>query len=670
MNRVKNSMNSKPSRTTTSTPSTYPHSYAPPHSTSTSSSSSYPYPSANSSHYVNPYATGARVSGYKINKTAYPYKSSYQNSYHHQYPPVPQPQYYPSKHNVTYYPPKPPVPATATATATTTATTTATPVATIPTSTTSSLTPGLSTTPVTTAGTPIGNDTVVLNGAKYTSKNGKLIRVPDSSVGTITEPQKPVSITPNPTPSYLKTKTGSIVRVTQNTQKITTNTTANMIPSSSKYPLPTSSTGITKPVSKTSTGRAKVNNKDILLNPRIMPYCPQFTLTGKCTKGHRCQYARHDSAHLALCKQFLMRNGVCSRGTRCSLSHTPTDYNLPTCTYYLDGECSSLYGHGHKEQNPYLDPSKITTAADKKKIRKSKGKEECKFAHPPKLAPGTSENADRKLCREFAYTGYCTLGSQKCPYVHSYQCPDFTESGSCNIRNCKLMHVNSGAGDSTPKNTELKNLAKNSDKDSIKSATKTIQQDSSAITPSTTTSSSVIDSVALAKRLYDIDDYDDSDDDDDDSESEKEAQKKLQEQRALYKKRQPVILESDDMMDELLTTTADGTNKGENSDMDTSESDVNDDDEDDDEEEEEEDREFINFWQRRSSGVGQQPTSGSSTNSSNSDNDDDDDDDNNDKEGKENSTFTTNKNNKSKEHSSNNDNIDDDFSHDKDFITL
>ncbi|VVT49447.1 uncharacterized protein SAPINGB_P002274 [Magnusiomyces paraingens] len=259
----------------------------------------------------------------------------------------------------------------------------------------------------------VGSQNVVLlNGSQYISKNGTLIRVKNpvqqkqlADAISSTASTKSLNQSTNNSPSaYIKTKSGSLVRVGG-----TTNKTVNNIP---------------------NKGHAKVNDKDILLNPRVMAHCPQFTLTGKCTKGGRCPYARHDRNHLALCKQFLMQNGKCNKGSRCSLSHNPTDHNLPTCTYYLDGRCSCSCGRGHKEDSPPLNTNKRPT--------------ECKFAHPPKLAPGTPENKARKLCREFAYTGYCTLGSQKCPYVHSYQCPDFSETGSCNVRNCKLMHVNEG----------------------------------------------------------------------------------------------------------------------------------------------------------------------------------------------------------------------------------
>lgn len=324
-----------------------------------------------------------------------------------------------SSYNKTYYPPKP-----SSTGASTTASATDTPspgASAIPTPI--PLAPSTPAPVVTTIG---GQKTVTLNGSQYISKNGKLIRITNplqqqqiaaSTVTSIapTPVTAPVQTAPAAQPTYIRTKAGSLVRVGSASSKPTT-------------PKPNSSTP--------GTGRAKVNNKDVLLNPRIMPYCPQFTLTGKCTKGGRCPYARHDTGHLALCKQFLMRNGNCSKGNRCSLSHNPNDHNLPTCTYYLDDKCSSMCGHGHK--NDFMN------TIDTKGSSKKKEPTECKFAHPPKLAPGTPENEAQKLCREFAYTGYCTLGSQRCPYVHSYQCPDFSETGSCKVRNCKLMHVNEG----------------------------------------------------------------------------------------------------------------------------------------------------------------------------------------------------------------------------------
>lgn len=261
------------------------------------------------------------------------------------------------------------------------------------------------------------NNIVELNGSRYVSKNGKLVRLDDSNLSTPSSSTSSISNTPLPPASshattpdkYIKTKNGSLVRVGSN-------------------PKFSDSQPKTPP-------RAKVNNKEILLNPRIMPNCPQFTLTGKCVKRGNCLYARHDRAHLALCKQFLMRGGECKRGNRCLLSHTPNDHNLPTCTYFLENKCSCTYGRGHLGNKSELAES--SSSSSSKPV-------ECRFAHPPKLAFGTLENKERKLCREFAYTGYCTLGSQQCPYVHSYHCPDFVETGACSERKCRLMHVNDG----------------------------------------------------------------------------------------------------------------------------------------------------------------------------------------------------------------------------------
>lgn len=114
-----------------------------------------------------------------------------------------------------------------------------------------------------------------------------------------------------------------------------------------------------------------------------------------------------------------------------------------------------MYGKGHKDEE-------TSTPSDNTKRRKRPI--ECKFAHPPKLAPDTRENTDRDLCKEFAYTGYCTLGSQRCPYVHSYQCPEFAEKGSCNVRNCNLMHVNDGYQDERKRIEEQKKNTKKEEK--------------------------------------------------------------------------------------------------------------------------------------------------------------------------------------------------------------
>lgn len=101
--------------------------------------------------------------------------------------------------------------------------------------------------------------------------------------------------------------------------------------------------------------------------------------------------------------------------------------------YFLDGECSCEYGKGENAKG------------------NEDGKKECRFAHPANLAPSKSLNKDgkivhgeHKLCREFAYTGFCTLGASKCVYVHSYNCPEFVETGKCTEHKCRLVHVNDG----------------------------------------------------------------------------------------------------------------------------------------------------------------------------------------------------------------------------------
>lgn len=43
------------------------------------------------------------------------------------------------------------------------------------------------------------------------------------------------------------------------------------------------------------------------------------------------------------------------------------------------------------------------------------------------------------ICRDFALNSYCGKGSS-CENLHSFECPDFAESGYCNRPSCRLKH--------------------------------------------------------------------------------------------------------------------------------------------------------------------------------------------------------------------------------------
>lgn len=125
-------------------------------------------------------------------------------------------------------------------------------------------------------------------------------------------------------------------------------------------------------------------------------YCPQFTRTGVCPRGSSCKYAKHDRNHVAICKYYL--SGTCSKSS-CPLSHISTPHNAPVCSYFLAGNCTN---------------------------------NACKYLHIKPSLPGF-------ICREFAFNGYCEQGAL-CGRVHSFDCPDFFETGKCPRSNCHLRH--------------------------------------------------------------------------------------------------------------------------------------------------------------------------------------------------------------------------------------
>lgn len=130
-------------------------------------------------------------------------------------------------------------------------------------------------------------------------------------------------------------------------------------------------------------------------NSKYRGNCPYFTKTGTCSRGASCKYAKHDKDHVALCKHFSL--GSCSKSA-CPLSHVPSPFNSPTCTYFLIDKCSN---------------------------------DNCKFLH---VKPKTDT-----ICADFSSNGSCENGDA-CEYLHSFDCPDFYNSGHCERPGCRLKH--------------------------------------------------------------------------------------------------------------------------------------------------------------------------------------------------------------------------------------
>ncbi|KAF9776978.1 hypothetical protein IL306_004763 [Fusarium sp. DS 682] len=118
---------------------------------------------------------------------------------------------------------------------------------------------------------------------------------------------------------------------------------------------------------------------------------------GSCTKGPRCRYI-HDPNKVALCKDIL-KDGQCVNGESCDLSHDMTPERTPNCLHFAKGHCA---------------------------------KADCPYTHS-KASPAAP------VCRNFGFNGYCEMGAE-CTNRHVFECPDFSNTGRCKVKGCKLPH--------------------------------------------------------------------------------------------------------------------------------------------------------------------------------------------------------------------------------------
>ncbi|KAG5750805.1 hypothetical protein H9Q69_004509 [Fusarium xylarioides] len=130
---------------------------------------------------------------------------------------------------------------------------------------------------------------------------------------------------------------------------------------------------------------------------KINQLCKIFSTTGSCTKGPRCRYI-HDPNKVALCKDIL-KDGQCVNGESCDLSHDMTPERTPNCLHFAKGHCA---------------------------------KADCPYTHS-KASPAAP------VCRNFGFTGYCEIGAE-CTDRHVFECPDFSNTGRCKVKGCKLPH--------------------------------------------------------------------------------------------------------------------------------------------------------------------------------------------------------------------------------------
>ncbi|PQE11584.1 CCCH zinc finger protein [Rutstroemia sp. NJR-2017a WRK4] len=114
-------------------------------------------------------------------------------------------------------------------------------------------------------------------------------------------------------------------------------------------------------------------------------------------KATRCRYI-HDASKVGVCKDFLLK-GSCPNGDSCDLSHDLIAERTPTCLHFAKGNCS----------NP-----------------------DCRYTHV-RVSPTAL------VCRSFGIYGYCGKGAT-CTERHVHECPDYSNTGTCTTKGCKLPH--------------------------------------------------------------------------------------------------------------------------------------------------------------------------------------------------------------------------------------
>ncbi|KAI2624356.1 hypothetical protein GGR54DRAFT_596099 [Hypoxylon sp. NC1633] len=131
---------------------------------------------------------------------------------------------------------------------------------------------------------------------------------------------------------------------------------------------------------------------------KVNEQCKTFSWTGSCPKGPRCRYI-HDASKTAVCRDYLLK-GKCLQGDACDLSHDIIEERTPLCVHFAKGNC-------HNPSCSYVH-----------------------VEHPP----------TDPVCRSFGIYGYCEQGAQ-CPDRHVFECPDFSNTGSCKTKGCKRPHI-------------------------------------------------------------------------------------------------------------------------------------------------------------------------------------------------------------------------------------
>ncbi|KAI2473056.1 hypothetical protein F4781DRAFT_381700 [Annulohypoxylon bovei var. microspora] len=131
---------------------------------------------------------------------------------------------------------------------------------------------------------------------------------------------------------------------------------------------------------------------------KVNELCKAFAWTGTCPKGPTCRYI-HDASKTAVCRDYLLK-GKCLQGEDCDLSHDVTEQRTPLCVHFAKGNChNASCSYIHVEHSP-TDP----------------------------------------VCRAFGTYGYCEQGAN-CPDRHVFECPEFSNTGTCKNKGCKRPHI-------------------------------------------------------------------------------------------------------------------------------------------------------------------------------------------------------------------------------------
>ncbi|KAF4992582.1 hypothetical protein FGRMN_7067 [Fusarium graminum] len=130
---------------------------------------------------------------------------------------------------------------------------------------------------------------------------------------------------------------------------------------------------------------------------KVNELCKIFSTTGSCTKGPQCRFI-HNPDKVALCKD-IMKDGQCVNGESCDLSHDMTPERTPNCLHFAKGHCA---------------------------------KADCPYTH-------SQASPAAQVCRSFGFNGYCEKGAE-CTERHVFECPDFSNTGRCKVKGCKLPH--------------------------------------------------------------------------------------------------------------------------------------------------------------------------------------------------------------------------------------